>query len=146
MSAFARYVADAGREHGRPGNSTRLMASSAGNTVPSERIASTSMRRPSSVPAPSAGPSAVQRVERLPVRIAERGRDDQLGELPAEHVLPAVAERLLGGAVELEHEAVVIDGDHRVEGGIEDRERMRRIRAQSRCRPQRRRGLGVAIR
>ena len=63
--------------------------------------------------------------------IAELGRDDQLGELPPEHVLPAVAERLLGGAVELEHAADVIDGDDRVEGGVEDRERMGLARAQS---------------
>ena len=64
--------------------------------------------------------------------IAKLGWDDQLGKLTAEHVLPPVAERLLGGAVELEHVAEVIDRDDRVQGRVEDREGMGLTRAQSR--------------
>jgi len=48
-------------------------------------------------------------------------RDDERCKLLPESGVLFVAERQLCGFVELENLAEVIDGDHRVERGIEDR-------------------------
>jgi hypothetical protein len=55
------------------------------------------------------------------VRLAQGGRDDQLGHLAADHLLAGVAERLLGGPVDIEHAPVRAHGDHGVEGRVEQR-------------------------
>ena len=127
---------------GGPGTSTRLIASSAGNSVPSERIAWTSIRRPRRAPAPGAGPSSVQRSSAR--RCASRNAG---GTMSAASSRPRtsslrVSERALGRDVELEDEPVVVDGDHGVERRIEDRARVRRISAQ-RCLGRRRPGVAI---
>ncbi len=129
--AFAR-ITDAGGEHGRPVDlhpADRELRREHG-AVRTHRfdVDATAEQRACSLRRPICGPAG----QRLPVRSAELGRHDQLGELSAEHVLFPVAERLLGGPVELEHAAEVIDRDDRVQGRVEDREGMGLARAQSR--------------
>ena len=60
-------------------------------------------------------------VEPVAVRLAQRRRDDQLGEVPADHVLRLVAEHLLGRAVDLDDVAGGVHRDDRVERRVEDR-------------------------
>src|SRR5262249_14778068 len=50
----------------------------------------------------------------------QRRRNDQLGHLATDHFFRAVAERVLGGRVELEDSALVVDRDDAVERGVED--------------------------
>ena len=52
--------------------------------------------------------------------LPQPGRNDQLQELAPEGVLATVSEDGLGSRVELDHPSMVIDGDHRVERGLED--------------------------
>ena len=96
---------------GGPGTSTRLIASSAGNSVPSERIAWTSIRRPRRAPAPGAGPTSLQRSSACRCDSRRRRRNDESGELAAENLLLRVAERALGCDVELEDVPAVVDRD-----------------------------------
>ena len=56
----------------------------------------------------------------MPVLLAKRRRDDQLRHLLADDLVGPVPEDPLGGGVELEHAAPVVDGDDAVEGGVED--------------------------
>jgi hypothetical protein len=51
---------------------------------------------------------------------AQGRRDDRLGQFPAQDLGPAVAERPLGGRVELDDPPPVVDGDDAVQGGLED--------------------------
>jgi hypothetical protein len=55
------------------------------------------------------------------VRLAQGGRDDQVGHEAADHLLAGVAERLLGRAVDVHHAAVRAHRDHRVERDVEQR-------------------------
>ena len=59
-------------------------------------------------------------------------RDDELGQLAPEDLVPAVPEGLLRGLVELEDEPPVIDDDDAVECRVEDRVRVRRTEVE-RC-------------
>ena len=95
--------------------SMRAIESSAAKREPSARSASTSMRA-----SPSGG-RPVSRQARKPVEVAlaELRRDDQLGERPAERLVPRQAEGLLGGGVPLEDAPLVVGGDHAVERRLE---------------------------
>ncbi len=53
--------------------------------------------------------------------VSKMRRDDQLGHLAPDDVLGPVAERLLGGRIELEHAAPVVDRDDAVERRFQDR-------------------------
>ncbi len=55
------------------------------------------------------------------MRLAQGGRDDQLGQLAPHHLGGRVAERPLGGPVDLDDVAVGVHGDDAVEGGVEHR-------------------------
>ena len=48
------------------------------------------------------------------------GRDDEVGQLPANDLLPAVAEGAFGSRVELDDIALVVDGDDAVESRFQD--------------------------
>ena len=50
---------------------------------------------------------------------AQRGRHDQLGHVLPDHLTGAVAEGALGGRVEVDHAALVVHRDHRVERRVE---------------------------
>src|ERR671915_40623 len=60
-------------------------------------------------------------LDAAPVRDAQRGRDDQLGQLAADHLVGAVAEGLLDRAVDLDDAALVVHRDDAVERRVEDR-------------------------
>ena len=55
------------------------------------------------------------------MRLAQGGRDDQLGQLAPHHLVGRVAERPLRGPVDLDDVAVGVHGDDAVEGGVEHR-------------------------
>jgi hypothetical protein len=56
----------------------------------------------------------------VPVPLSEPGRNDQLRHLLPDDLIPLVTEGLLGGRIELEDVAFVIDGDDAVEGAPDD--------------------------
>ena len=60
--------------------------------------------------------------EGLAMLVAERRRDDQVDHELPQRLVAEVAERLLGGRVEVDDATLVVDGDHAVEGGVEDRD------------------------
>ena len=72
-------------------------------------------------------PGAHDPLDPATVAGAPARRDDQRGQLAADHLLGRVAERLLGGAVDLDHLALVVHRDDAVEGRVEDR-RLARVR------------------
>ena len=53
------------------------------------------------------------------MRIAKAWRYDQIGEQDAAHRLPRVSERALGGAIEFDDPAVVVDRDDGIERRIQ---------------------------
>ncbi len=117
---------------GGPGSSSRVIASSTGNSSPLAFRAVTSIRLPSIEPVAvrrrSVGPAG----EAAPMGVPARDGDDEPGELPPEDVLPPVAEELLRSPVELEHPPAVVDRHDHVEYGAEDGAR---VRLGETCRP-----------
>ena len=89
----------------------RLIASSTGNSLPSARMPVSSTRWPSRVDSPV---STVRRSARR-WRSRRDGGHDQLRQLGADRLARRVPEHPLGGRVELEHAAAVVDRDHAVE-------------------------------
>jgi hypothetical protein len=86
--------------------------SSTGNRLPSPRRPSSSMRRP-------AGPEAAP--ERLEVALAVVVGHEQVDHQLAEHLGARAPEGPLGGGIELDDPADVVDRDHAVERGLEHR-------------------------
>ena len=101
---------------GGPGSCGRLIAISTGNSLPSLRMAGSSTGCPTIRPSPGRHVA----LDAPAVRLAQVRRDDQLGQLAADHLLGRVAERLLGGAVDLDDHALGVHRDDAVEGRVED--------------------------
>jgi len=59
--------------------------------------------------------------ETLPMRLAQRGRHDDVREFPADHLISPVAEDVFERAAHVRHASAPVDADDRVEGGFEDR-------------------------
>ena len=108
-----------------------MTITSTGNSLPSARIASSSSGCPPT--RAHAGPQVARQARA--VRLAQPRRDDQRRQLAPDHLRRGVAERALGGAVDLDHAALVVHRDDAVEGGVEDRALARVRRAHRLLRP-----------
>ena len=101
---------------GGPSNGMRVIASSAGNSLPSARTC----RHFDALPEHPGLTRGQVAGEPLPVPLSKCRRDDDVGQLLAQDLVPTVAERALRSGIEFGDAAFVIDRHDAVERRIQD--------------------------